>query len=215
MKRSTRTQRTYDHRLRHLVHSTRNIQLALDLGVPRSTARGWLRDEPADIISLEPLDRATEELRSELIALRQRVAKLRALLRLVVALLRASGFSMRTSRLPEGSKKRAILRAVAAACQVFQMRVVLRALGLSARRYHTWLKAEQACELDDTSTCPQTVPHQLTPDEVHTIQEMVTSNEYRHVPTGTLAILAQRLGKVFASPTGDVPLSVGNRKATG
>ena len=30
---------------------------------------------------------------------------------------------------------------------------------------------------------------------------MVTSDEYRHVPTGTLAVLAQRLGKVFASPS--------------
>jgi len=30
---------------------------------------------------------------------------------------------------------------------------------------------------------------------------MVTADEYRHVPTGTLAILAQRLEKVFASPS--------------
>ncbi len=30
---------------------------------------------------------------------------------------------------------------------------------------------------------------------------MVTSDQYRHVPTGTLAVLAQRLGKVFASPS--------------
>jgi putative transposase len=30
---------------------------------------------------------------------------------------------------------------------------------------------------------------------------MVRSEQYRHVPTGTLAILAQRLGKVFASPS--------------
>ena len=28
---------------------------------------------------------------------------------------------------------------------------------------------------------------------------MATSKDYRHVPTGTLAVLAQRLGKVFAS----------------
>lgn len=33
------------------------------------------------------------------------------------------------------------------------------------------------------------------------VESMVTSHEYRHVPTGTLAILAQRLGKVFASPS--------------
>jgi transposase InsO family protein len=30
---------------------------------------------------------------------------------------------------------------------------------------------------------------------------MVTSPEYRHVPTGTLAVLAQRLGKIWASPS--------------
>ena len=30
---------------------------------------------------------------------------------------------------------------------------------------------------------------------------MVSSPEYRHVPTGTLAVLAQRLGKVWASPS--------------
>ncbi len=30
---------------------------------------------------------------------------------------------------------------------------------------------------------------------------MVTSDQFRHVPTGTLAVLAQRLGRVFASPT--------------
>jgi len=31
------------------------------------------------------------------------------------------------------------------------------------------------------------------------MHDLATSPEYRHVPTGTLAILAQRLGKVFAS----------------
>jgi transposase InsO family protein len=30
---------------------------------------------------------------------------------------------------------------------------------------------------------------------------MVTSPDYRHVPTGMLAILAQRLGRVWASPS--------------
>ena len=36
---------------------------------------------------------------------------------------------------------------------------------------------------------------------METIKDMVTSDEYRHIPTETLALLAQRLGKVFASPT--------------
>ena len=42
-------------------------------------------------------------------------------------------------------------------------------------------------------------PGQLTPDEVGQMRDMVTAPEYRHVPTSTLAILAQRVGKVFAS----------------
>jgi transposase InsO family protein len=40
----------------------------------------------------------------------------------------------------------------------------------------------------------------LTADEILAIKEMVESPEYRHVPTGRLAILAQRLGHVFAAP---------------
>jgi len=69
---------------------------------------------------------------------------------------------------------------------------------LSQSRYYAWTRKAQ-CELDDSPSCPQNMPHQLTPDEVATIEDFVTGDEYRHVPTGTLAILAQRLGKVFAS----------------
>jgi hypothetical protein len=69
---------------------------------------------------------------------------------------------------------------------------------LSSARYHEWNDSER-CELDDRSSCPKTLPHQLTQDEVNTIRDMVTSPEFRHVPTSGLAQLAQRLGRVFAS----------------
>src|SRR5687768_14484913 len=36
-----RPQQRYDHRLRNLVQRTRDVIVATDLGVPRSTARGW------------------------------------------------------------------------------------------------------------------------------------------------------------------------------
>jgi transposase InsO family protein len=75
---------------------------------------------------------------------------------------------------------------------------VLRVIRLSQSRYHTWNREEQ-CALDDSSSCPQSSPQQLTATEVSVIHELVTSDEYRHVPTGTLARLAQRLGKVCAS----------------
>ena len=37
-----RLQQRYDHRLRDLVHGTGDMTIVTDLGVPRSTARGWL-----------------------------------------------------------------------------------------------------------------------------------------------------------------------------
>jgi hypothetical protein len=77
---------------------------------------------------------------------------------------------------------------------------VLRAIGLSHARHHDWIRADR-CGLDDRPSCPRSSPQQLTLNEVNIIRDMVTSNEYRHVSTGVIARLAQRLGKVFASPT--------------
>ena len=39
---TARPQQRYDHRLRDLVQRTGDVTIATDLGVPRSTARGWL-----------------------------------------------------------------------------------------------------------------------------------------------------------------------------
>jgi transposase InsO family protein len=75
---------------------------------------------------------------------------------------------------------------------------VLRIIRLSPSRYHHWNRPQQ-CAFDDRPSCPRLTPQQLTPAEVEAIHDLATSHEYRHVPTGTLALLAQRLGKVFAS----------------
>ncbi len=132
--------------------------------------------------------------------------KLTALLRLALALLRSSGFTLTHERLPDGRAKIRILRAVDRAREFVPLRALLRFLRLSPSRFHAWRRLQHACALDDQSSCPHTSPHRLTPLEVRTIEEMVTALEYRHVPTGTLAVLAQRLGKVSRKgPLSDPP----------
>jgi putative transposase len=106
------SQRRYDHRLRNLVQRTGDVTVATDLGVPRSTARGWLGSMPTVVIGLDVVDLTEPELRQEILKLRRRVQKLTALLHLALALLRASGFSLTGERLPEGRAKMRILRAV-------------------------------------------------------------------------------------------------------
>ena len=149
------------------------------------------------VVSLDVTDLKQSELRE----LRQRVKKLTALLRLALVLRRSSGFSLTHERLPDGRAKIRILRAVERARAFIPLRAVLRFLRLSPSRFHAWRRLQHACALDDQSSCPRTSPHRLTPPEVWAIKDMVTALEYRHVPTGTLAVLAQRLGTVWASPS--------------
>ena len=198
---SRRPQQRYDHRLRDLVHSTGDVTIATNLGVPRSTARGWLRKAPRVTVSMDVTNLKTMELQQEILELRRRVKKLTALLRLALALLRSSGFSLTHQRLPDGRDKIRILRSVDRARDVVPLRTLLRFLRLSRSRFHAWRRLQPACALDDRSSCPHTSPHRLTPREILAIKDMVTAVEYRHVPVGTLAVLAQRLSKVCASPS--------------
>ena len=198
---TARPQQRYDHRLRELVHRTGDLTIATDLGVPPSTARGWLGTAPTVVVSLEVADLTELELRQEVRTLRRRVQKLAALLRLALVLLRVSGFTLSGERLLDGRDKLRILRAIDQARACIPLRALLRLLRLSASRFHAWRRRRPACALDDQSSCPRTSPHRLTPSELRVIEDMVTSPEYRHVPTGTLAVLAQRLGTVWASPS--------------
>ena len=98
-----RLQQRYDHWLRELVQGTGDVTIATDLGVPRSTARGWLGKTPTVVVGLDVTDLKTLELRQEVLQLRRRVKKLTALLRLTLALLRGSGFTLAHERLPLGT----------------------------------------------------------------------------------------------------------------
>ena len=109
---TARPQQRYDHRLRQLVQRTGHLTIATDRGVPRSTARGWLRTAPTAVVSLDVANLTELELRQEVLKLRRRVQKLAALLRLALVLLRASGFTLAGERLPNGHDKLRILRAI-------------------------------------------------------------------------------------------------------
>jgi len=62
---SRRPQQRYDHRLRDLVHNTGDVTIATDLGVPRSTARGWLRTAPRVAVTIDVTNVKTQELQQE------------------------------------------------------------------------------------------------------------------------------------------------------
>ena len=77
----TRLQRTYDHRLRDLVRSTRDLTVATSAGVPRSTAAGWMRGPGRTTVTLDALSKSEQDLQAEVLRLRRRAHKLCALAR--------------------------------------------------------------------------------------------------------------------------------------
>ena len=144
-----RPQQRYDHRLRDLVQRTEDVTIATDLGVPRSTARGWLGQAPKVVVRLDVTDPKASELQQEVLALRRRVKKLTALLRLALALLRTSGFTLTHERLPDERAKIRILRAVDRARACVPLRALLRFLQVSPSRFHAWQRLRHACALVD------------------------------------------------------------------
>ncbi len=78
---------------------------------------------------------------------------------------------------------------------------VLRIARLSPSRYHSWCRATGGCDLEDEPNCPRVVPARLTSEEVESIRGMVEGREYRFMSIRALALHAQRIGKVFASPS--------------
>ncbi len=57
-----RSQKVYDHRLKKLVRETGDIQLAVENGVPRSTARGWISASAESVVTLDVFDATKSEL---------------------------------------------------------------------------------------------------------------------------------------------------------
>jgi len=195
-----RRQRAYDHRPRELVSATGDTSIAIDLGVPRSTATGWLHAEPREVVTMAVLDAETVDLQAQVLKLRRRVRILVAVVGLLLALVRVSGVRL-DSRLLSGTARKAVLRAIRRGRRVLPLRAGLRVLRISPSSFHGWKTDGSRCRPGDRATCPRRSPNQLTPDEISAIRDMVTSPSYRHVPTSRLAVLAQRLGKVFASPS--------------
>lgn len=111
--------------------------------------------------------------------------------------LKVTGFSLAQLRIPTGNNKIKLIATIEKARSAIPLKKLLCILGVSSTRFHSWMNKVD-CELEGQSTCPKSLPKRLTPDEVREIKAMVTSFESRHVPTGTLSRLAQRLNKVYA-----------------
>ena len=78
----TACRRTYDHRLRELAYHAGAPGVAQRLGVPRSTAKSWMRRGMPDVVTLDVFDSDASELLAQAVRLENRVRRLLAIVRL-------------------------------------------------------------------------------------------------------------------------------------
>jgi putative transposase len=158
-----RIQRRYDDRLQEMVKSAGSIEIAREHGIPRSTARGWLRDHDLpSVVSTDVIDQDTTSLQLEVPALRRKVERLTALLRLMFVVFKLSQFSLAKTPVQDAKDKQRLLAAIDRCREHLPLQTVTRLIGLSRSRYHEW-RQENPCRVDDRSSCPRRSVHWITP----------------------------------------------------
>jgi hypothetical protein len=150
----------YDHRVREQVVRFGTRCLPKHIRIPRSTASTWRRRGFRPVVTIEPPDQDRQQLLDTITKLERQKRVLAAVVRILLALLRAFGISLGGERLPEGVAKAGILRAITGAKPYLSLAVILRIVHLEPGRYHAWNRRASglACGLDDRSSCPRTSP---------------------------------------------------------
>ena len=196
----TTPRRRYDHRVRQAVVVTRNVRLFPELEIPVSTARTWLARGSSRVVSAAntgPDDIAA--LHAEVAMLRAKAEMYLAIASVLLVIVRGFGVDLGATRVPDGTDKGKLLRAIKVASRYAPLHRILGLIGLSPSRYHAWKRRKLSCELEGQSSCPRSRPRQLTASEVQTIERQALDPELRHMTVRALSLYAQRRGKVFAS----------------
>ncbi len=146
-----RSRRSYDHRIREIVCETGNPGIFQHLRIPRSTTASWLSRGRRSVVSLDWQHDIASVL-DENERLKRHAERQTAIIRLLVVLLKLSGFRLDEQRLPDGTAKAKLLRAVYRSKDALALKAALRLVRLSPARDHAWKRAEKRCELDDRSS---------------------------------------------------------------
>lgn len=156
-----RRRRSYDPRLRMLVHQAGGDELVRKLEIPRSTLAGWKQFPRPETVAADTIQLDSIRLQAKIAKLEHRLEVVTATMGLLLALLGAFGFQLDRRRFPAGDAKANLLRAIDRARSALPLRSVLRVLGLSSCRYAAWCR----CARDFGWRRPRLRVYPCTPKE--------------------------------------------------
>lgn len=187
--------------MKNLVASSDDFGRFRSLGIPISTLRQWQRNGRQEFLSLPELELSNEQLLQENLELKANLDAVKAEQNLVSTTIKIFGFQIQYRRLPHKDSKSDILDAIKSALLCIPLKTCLESIGLSAARYHHWLKRQVSCLLQDQSSCPRASPTRLAATEINSIKRLFTSKDLAHFSMTSLSWLGKKTGEVFASPS--------------
>lgn len=195
----TTARRAYGHRLRVAIAESGDPLLFGEKDIPSSTRRSWVTRPAPNVVALHPEDQELVQLQVALAQARQANAKLRAVVRLLLALVATLGGRLTEARVPGAAHKTRLLGALRRSGRVLGRPAALRVLGLTAARVREWERRAVTCTLADAPSCPKHTPQQLTLAERRTLRDFVQDAALRHLSIPSLALLAARRQVLVAS----------------
>ena len=135
----------------------------------------------------------------EIIDLKASLAVAVATKELVATSVKIFGFQVQFTRLPSPTTKSEAIAAIRKAARILPLQACLAAIGLTAARFHHWVKRQVECRLTDAKSCPQVSPTKMTAVEVSKITDMVTNKDLAHYSVTALSWLGKKTGEVMAS----------------
>ncbi|RPH40488.1 MAG: transposase [Burkholderiales bacterium] len=195
------TKRTYDIRVRNAVARSGDADLFPELEIPRPTALEWIRLGIKEVVTHPSFEWSHDTLVEKIASLEKSLEAEKAKNQLVKCSLEVLSFRMQYVRVAAGELKEKLLQTITNATLHVPLKECLETIGLTAARYHSWIKRQVKCLLPDQSTCPKLSPTKITSKETLAIKELVTAKEYAHFSINSLAMFARRQQMVFASAT--------------
>ena len=191
--------RSSDHRLRSAIRKSGNTRLFHRLDIPESTRRSWASRPLPKVVTFDAEEQDFVDLHVRVAKIEATNAKLRAVIRLLLALVSVLGGRLWNQRAKKAADKARLLAAIDRSEDVLGRPEALRVLGLTDARVREWKRRAVVCQLEDAPSCPKSSPGQLTTKERRTIRELVTNVAYRHFSITSLVLFAARQGAVVAS----------------
>jgi transposase InsO family protein len=182
-----------------MVAESGDIERFASLKIPRSTLREWIKLGRQEFVTLPELEFETTELIQEITNLRARLAIADATKELVASSVKIFEFQVQFTRLPSPTTKDEAIAAIRKASENLPLQACLAEIGLTAARFHHWVKRQVKYGLADAKSCPQISPTKMTAVEVSKISDMVTNRDLAHYSVTALSWLGKKTGEVVAS----------------